>query len=39
LMLSFFFPFTSMTVLKMYSKTFFLMCITLRLWRRRLIFQ
>jgi len=39
LMLSFIFPFTSMTMLKMFSNMFFSMCMTSRLWRRRLVFQ
>jgi len=38
-MLSFVFPYTSMTVLKMFSNTFFSMCMTSKLWRRRLVFQ
>jgi hypothetical protein len=39
LMLSFVFPFTSMTVLKMFSSTFFSICMTSWLWWRRLVFQ
>jgi len=39
LMLSFVFLFISMTVLKMFSNTFFSMCMTSRLWQRRLVFQ
>ena len=39
LMLSFVFLFTSMTMLKMFSNTFFSMCMTSRLWQRRLVFQ
>jgi hypothetical protein len=38
-MLSFFFPFTFITVLKMFLNTFFSMCMTPKLWQRRLFFN
>ena len=38
-MLSFFFPFMSITVLKIFSNMFFSICMTSRLWQKRLVFN
>jgi hypothetical protein len=35
----FVFPFMSITMLKLFSNTFFLICMTSKLWYRKLFFQ